>query len=104
MTVTFTFRTSLHCQQAVNRARRILFQFRRGLAVPTPEIFRPLYLALVRPTLGNGQQASLLYRQRNIALMECIQCLATRMIKGMSELPYEDDFVNRFFFSRATPF
>ncbi len=90
VTVTSTFKTSLHCQQAVNRARRVLFQLRRGFAVLTPEIFRPLYLALVRPVLEYGQQASSPYLQRDIALMERIQRLATRMVKGMRELPYEE--------------
>ncbi len=51
VTVTSTYKTSLHCQQAVNRARRILFQLRRGSAVLTLEIFRPQHLALVRPIL-----------------------------------------------------
>ncbi len=51
VTVTSTFKTSVHCQQAANQARRILFQLRRGFAVLTPEIFRPLHLALVRPIL-----------------------------------------------------
>ncbi len=90
VTVSSTFKTSLHCQQAVNRARRILFQLRRGFAVLTPEIFRPLYLALVRPILEYGQQASSPYLQRDIALMERIQRLATRMVKGIRELPYEE--------------
>ncbi len=83
--MTSTFKTSLRCQQAVNRARRILFQLRRGFAVLTPEIFGPLYLALVRPILEYGQQASSPYLRRNIALMERIQRLATRMVKGMRE-------------------
>ncbi len=88
--MTSTFRTSLHCQQAANRARRNLFLLRRGFAVSTPEIFRPLYLALVRPILRYGQQASSPYLRRDIDLMERIQRLATRMVKGMRELPYED--------------
>ncbi len=45
----------IDCQQAVNRARRILFQLRRRFAVPKPEIIRPLYLVLVRPILEYGQ-------------------------------------------------
>ncbi len=88
--LTSTFKTSLHCPQAANRARRILFQLRRGFAVLTPEIFRPLYLALVRPILEYGQQASSPYLRRDIALMERKQRLATCMAKGMRELPYED--------------
>ncbi len=88
VTVTSTFTTSLHCQQPVNRARRVLFQLRRGFAVLTPEIFRPLYLALVRLILEYGQQASSPYLQHDIALMERLQRLATRTVKDMRELPY----------------
>ncbi len=87
--MTSTFKTS-HCQQTANSARRILFQLRRGFAVLTPEIFRPLYLALVRPILEYGQQASSPYLRRDIALMERIQRLATCMIKSITQLPYED--------------
>ncbi len=58
VTVTSTFKTSLHCRQAANRARRILFLLHRGFAVLTSEIFRPLYLILVRPILEYDQQAS----------------------------------------------
>ncbi len=90
VTVTSTFKTSLHCQQAANHTRRILFLLRRGFAVLTPEILQPLYLALVRPILEYGQQSSSPYIRRDIALMERIHLLATRMGKGMRELPYED--------------
>ncbi len=46
-------------------------------------------LALVRPILEYGQQASSPSLRRDIALMECIQRLATRIVKGMRELLYE---------------
>ncbi len=59
-------------------------------SILAPEIFRPLYLALMRPILEYGQQASSPYLRRDIALMERIQRLATRMVKGIRELPYED--------------
>ncbi len=88
--MTSTLKTSLHCQQAANRARCILFQLRRGFTVLTPEIFQPLFLVLVKPILEYGQQASSPYLQRDIALMERLQRLATRMVKGLRELPYKD--------------
>ncbi len=43
----------------------------------------------MRPILEYGQQASSPYLRRGIALMERIQRLATRMVKGVRELPYE---------------
>ncbi len=89
VTVASTFKTYLNCQQAANRTRRILFRLRRGFAVLTPAIFRPLYLALVRPILEYGQQASSPNLRRDIDLMERIQRLAARIVKGMRGLPYE---------------
>ncbi len=90
VTVTSSFKTSVHCQQAANRGWRILFPFHRGFAVLTPEIFRPLYLALVRPILKYGQQEFSPYLRRDITLMERIQRLATRLVKGKRELPNGD--------------
>ncbi len=85
-----------------NRARRMLFLLRRGFAVLTPEIFQFLYLVLVRLILEYGQQASSPNLLRGITLMERLQCLATRMVKGMRELPYEDRLrrLNTFSFER----
>ncbi len=79
----------LHHQQAEIRARRILFQLRRGFAVLTPEIFRPMCLALVRPILDYSQQASLPHHQRGINLMERTQQLTTRLVKSLRELSYK---------------
>ncbi len=90
VTVTSTFKTSLHCQKATNRARLILFQLRRGFPVVTLDSFRPLFLALMRPILEYGQQASSPYLRRDIALMERHQRLVTRMVTDMKELPYEE--------------
>ncbi len=44
----------------------------------------------MRPILEYGQQESSPYLRRDIDLMESIQGLAIRMVKGMRELPYED--------------
>ncbi len=81
------------------RVARRCMPFCNGFAVLTPEIFRPLYLALVRPILEYGLQASSLYLHRDIALMERIQRLATCMFKGMKELPYEERFCRLDLFS-----
>ncbi len=72
---------------------------RRGFVVLTPEISRPLYLALVRPILVYDQQASSPDLQRDIALMERLQRLATRRVKGMRDLPYEERLRRLYLFS-----
>ncbi len=104
VTVTSTFKTSLHCQQAVTRARRILFQLRHGFAVLTPDICQPLYLGLVSPIPEYGQQSSSKYLQQNIASTERIQRLTTHMVKGKRELSYEERLRRlNLFISRAAP-
>ncbi len=56
----------------------------------SPEMFRPLYLTLVRPILEHGLQASAPYLRQDIILIDKLQHLATRMVKGLRDLSYED--------------
>ncbi len=102
VTLASTFKSSFHCQQAANRAQCILFHLRRGFAVLTTEIFRPLYLALARPSLEYGQQASSPYLRQYIALIKRIQRLAPSMVKGMRELPHEDSLRRLNIFSQKS--
>ncbi len=90
VTITSTFKTPLRCQQAAHCTCHILLQLRRGFAVLTQEIFRPLYLALVRPILEYGLQESLPRLRRGIVLKERMQRLATRMVEDMRVLAHED--------------
>ncbi len=61
---------------------------RQGFAILTSAIFRPLYLAIVRPHLDNAVQASFPYLQKDIKLIERMQRLATRCVKSFSWLSY----------------
>ncbi len=74
--------------------------------LPLPLLLFPmkLYLALVRPILEYGQQASSSYQRRGINLLERAQRLATRMLKGMKELPYEDRLRRIYFLSSVADF
>ncbi len=51
-----SFKPSLQCKEAYARARATFFMIRRGFAILTPAIFRPLYLAIVRPHLDYAVQ------------------------------------------------
>ena len=96
--VDHSFKPSLQCQVAVNRARGVLFQIKRSFAALTPDIFRPLYITLVRPILEYGVQAMSPYLARDVELIEKFQHLATRMVKGFGAInqrgiprvPYEE--------------
>ncbi len=61
---------------------------RRGFAELTPAIFRPLYLAMVRPQLDYAVHAMAQYLQRDLQLVERMQRLATRCVKGLRGLQY----------------
>ncbi len=59
-------------------------------AILTPAIFRPLYLAMVRPHLDYAVQASFPCLQKDIKLIERMQRLATRCVKSFKRLPYPE--------------
>ncbi len=71
-------------------ARATFFMIRRGVAILTPVIFRPLYLAMVRHHLDNAVQASFPYLQKDIQPIERMQRLATICVKSFRRLPYPD--------------
>ncbi len=85
-----SFKPSLQCKEAYARARANFFMMRRGFAILTPAIFRPLYLAMVRPHLDYAVQASFPYFQKDIKLIERMQRLATRCVKSFRRLPYPE--------------
>ncbi len=59
---------------------------RRGFAILTPAISRPLYLAMMRPHIGYAVQASFPYLQKDIQLIERMQRLATRRVESFRRL------------------
>ncbi len=63
---------------------------RRGFAILTPAIFRPLYLVMVRPHLDYTVQPSFPYLQKDIQLIERMQRLAMRCVKSFRSLPYPE--------------
>ncbi len=60
----------------------------RGFVELTPAIFRPLYLAMVRPQLDYAVQAVAPYLQKDLKLLGRMQRLATRCVKGLRGLQY----------------
>ncbi len=62
---------------------------RCGFFVKTKEAFLPLYLSLIRPILEFANQAVSPYLQKDIGLKERLQKLATRLVIGLRNFPYE---------------
>ncbi len=79
---------SLQCKEAYARAWATFFMIRRGFAIITPALFRPLYLAMVRPHLDYIVQTSFCYLHKDIKLIERMQRLATRCVKSFRRLPF----------------
>ncbi len=61
-------------------------------SILTPPIFRPLYLAMVRPHLDYAVRASSHYLKKDIKLMERMQQLATKCVKNFRRLTYPEGF------------
>ena len=88
--VTSNFKWNTQCKVAAQKARGELFRLRSALTCREPAVFIPLYKAFVRPHLEYCVQAWAPYFKKDIAVIEQVQRLATRMLPGMKHIPYED--------------
>jgi ribonuclease P/MRP protein subunit RPP40 len=85
-----TFTPSAQCAAAAAKARGVLFGLRSAITNKCPEVFLPLYCALVRPHLEYCVQAWCPYFKKDINLLEKVQRLATRMMWGLKDLDYRN--------------
>ncbi|XP_063615393.1 uncharacterized protein LOC134788435 [Penaeus indicus] len=99
--VTKDFKPSRQCQNSAKKARGELFRLHSTMSCKEPEVFLPLYKAIVRPHLEYCIQAWSPYLKKDIILLEKVQRLATRMITGYKHLAYEDRLKKLNLFSLA---
>ncbi len=70
--------------RATKKACGMLF-----FAALTPSIFLPLYKAFIRPHLEYAIQASSPILSRDCQVLESVQKLAVKFVKGLRHVPYE---------------
>jgi len=81
---------SQQCALAAQKSKCVLGCIKRGVARREREVIVPLYSALVRPHLEYSVQAWCSQYRKDVELLEWVWRRATKMIRGMEHLSYEE--------------
>ncbi|GAB0183953.1 mitochondrial enolase superfamily member 1 [Grus japonensis] len=81
---------SWQCALAAQKANRVLGCIKRGVTSRSREVILPLYSTLMRPHLEYCIQLWGPQYRRDMELLERVQRRATKLIRGLEHLSYED--------------
>ena len=90
--VTFTndLKFSRHIEISVNKANKMIGIIKRTFTYMEKDMFLQLYKSLIRPHLEYGSVIWSPYLKKDIYLIENLQRRATKLVKEIKDLPYEN--------------
>ncbi|CAM5152026.1 unnamed protein product [Natator depressus] len=94
-----SLKTSTQCAVAVKKANRMLGIIKKGIDNKTENIILPLYKSMVHPHLDYCVQMWLPHLKKDTLELEKVQKRATKIIRGMEWVRYEERLIRLGLFS-----